>query len=164
MRTRLTGLAATALLTLTACGATEAAPAATAGPAAEHLAVTDAWVKAAPDGMTAAFGTVTNTGESAVTVVSVESDAATDLELHETVEGETGEMVMQEVEGFTLEPGGVLELAPGGDHIMLIGLTGPIRAGDTVDLTLVLDDGSRLALTAPGKDFAGANESYHEDR
>src|SRR5690606_41222955 len=101
---------------VTARAGTWAAPAATGVPAAALRTVTDAWVKAAPDGMAAAFGTVTNAGESAVTVVSVESDAATDLELHETVEGETGEMVMQEVEGFTLEPGGVLELAPGGDR------------------------------------------------
>ena len=39
--------------------------------------------------------------------------------------------------------------APGGYHVMLIGLRAPLAAGDTVPLSLLFDDGSaaRLQLT-----------------
>lgn len=161
--TRLLALTAAGLLALSACGESDPATAEADGPAGETVTVTDAWVKAEDEGMTSAFGLLTNTAGEEVTVVAVESPASTSLELHETVEDDSGQMVMQEVPGFTLAAGGVLELEPGGDHIMLMDLTGPIRAGEEVTFTLVFDDESRVDFIAPAKDFEGANENYHGD-
>jgi len=52
------------------------------------------------------------------------------------------------------------ELAPGANHIMLIGLTRPLLAGDEVSVTLTFSDGTEVALTAMVKDYTGANEEY----
>ena len=95
--------------------------------------ITDAWVKAADDGMSAAFGELTNSSDDDVTVVSARAAVSPMLELHETVENEAGEMVMREIEGgFVIPAAGSLALEPGGNHIMLMDLTAPLNAGDEI--------------------------------
>ncbi|ACZ21116.1 uncharacterized conserved protein [Sanguibacter keddieii DSM 10542] len=155
-------LAVASLVVLAGCSTADAdQPAASGASAGDSVTVDDAWVKAADSGMSAAFGDLTNTGTDDVTVVSVTSPASTALELHETVENESGAMVMREKQdGFTIPAGGELLLEPGGNHIMLMDLTEPLVAGDEVTVTLTFSDDSTLDLTAPVKDYAGANESY----
>jgi copper(I)-binding protein len=158
-------LAVTTLFAATGCSpASEPAAPAAAATAAEAISIQDAWVKAADEGMSAAFGTLENSGDTDITVVSAQSPASTMIELHETVENDAGEMVMQAKDGgFVIPANGSLELAPGGNHIMLMGLTAPVQAGDESTFTLTLDDGSTYEFTAPAKDYAGANETYEGD-
>lgn len=158
-------LSVVALVALAGCSSDDSAPSgtgsATSGSAADSVSVDDPWVKAADSGMSAAFGDITNSGSEDVTVVSVTTPASTALELHETVENESGSMVMREKDGgFTVPAGGDLVLAPGGNHIMLMDLVEPVVAGDEVTFTLTFSDESTLDFTAPAKDYAGANESY----
>ena len=59
------------------------------------------------------------------------------MQLHETVQNESGQMVMREVEGgFVIPAHGSLELTPGGNHLMFMDLTAPLRAGDETTITL----------------------------
>lgn len=164
-RTARSGLVLVAVVALAGCDSSpDATEPGTGGPAGESVQVTDAWVKAADSGMTAAFGELENTGDSDATIVSITSPASVRLELHETVANETGEMVMREKEGgFTIPADGTLTLEPGGNHIMLMDLVDPVQAGDEVTFTLVFSDGSSLEFTAPAKDFAGAGETYEGD-
>jgi copper(I)-binding protein len=53
-------------------------------------------------------------------------------------------------------------LAPGGDHIMIMDLTAPIRPGDQVEVTLALSDGSTIPFTALAKETTGGEENYDE--
>lgn len=46
---------------------------------------------------------------------------------------------------------------------MLMGLAGPLQAGDEVELTLTLDDGTTVDASVPVKDYSGANETYEGD-
>ncbi|WP_418060073.1 copper chaperone PCu(A)C [Pimelobacter simplex] len=125
------------------------------------LTVTDPWVKAAPSGMTAAFGTLVNEGTSDLTVASASTDVNEMTELHETVENEDGSMAMRPKEGgFVIPAGGSLTLQPGGDHLMLMGLTKPLEAGTTVTITLTLGDGTTTEVEATVKAFDGADEKY----
>ncbi|MCR1784378.1 copper chaperone PCu(A)C [Nocardioides carbamazepini] len=146
----------------TTTDATDATGSPTAGAAgATDLSVTDPWVKAAPDGMTAAFGTLANDGTDDLTVVSAHTAAATSTELHETVENEDGSMAMRPKEGgFVIPAGGSLTLEPGGDHLMLMGLSAPVEPGTTLTLTLTLGDGSTATVEATVKAFDGADEQY----
>ncbi|GAA1667198.1 copper chaperone PCu(A)C [Microbacterium lacus] len=166
-RTPLAALAATAalLLALTGCAGTATAePSATTAPEADSITVEDAWVKTAEEGMSAAFGTIENTGDTDVVIVGASTAASPMIELHETVEDDSGAMVMRQKEGgFVIPAGDHLHLEPGGNHIMLMGLADPIVAGDEVTFTLEFEDGSTLEFTAPGKDYEGANETYEGD-
>ncbi|MBY0689217.1 copper chaperone PCu(A)C [Microbacterium marinilacus] len=150
-------------LVLAGCASTEASSA-EAAPAADVVTISDGWVKAADEGMSAAFGELENTGPEDVTVVSATTEASSMLELHETVENEAGEMIMREIEGgFVIPAGGSLDLEPGGDHIMLMDLADPLQAGDEVTFTLTFSDDSTYEFTAPVKDYSGANENYEGD-
>ena len=161
--TTFTALAAAAMLTLAGCAGTTTASetSATTALEADSLSIQDAWVKAADSGMSAAFGTLENDGDTDLVVTGVESPASTTMQLHETVENESGSMVMREKDGgFTIPAGGSFELAPGGNHLMLMDLTAPVTAGTDVEFTLTLEDGSTFEFTAPAKDYTGANENY----
>ena len=159
------GAALAAVLILSGCAGGQPAetPAASVrADAAASVTVADAWVKAADDGMTALFGTVENAGASSITLTGAETDAAEMAGVHETVESD-GAMTMREKEGgFEIDAGGNLLLEPGANHVMLMGLTGPLQAGDEVTVTLSFSDGSTLDVVAPVKDFQGANEKYDE--
>ncbi|UCR87945.1 copper chaperone PCu(A)C [Mycetocola spongiae] len=166
--TRTLILGAAALLALSGCSAAapEATPAAShsAASAADSVTVHDGWIKAVDGGMSGAFGDLRNAGESDIILVGATTPAASMVELHETVDNGSGAMVMREKDGgFTIPRGGEFKLAPGANHIMLMGLTGPLSPGETVSLTLTFSDDSTQTIDLPVKDYAGANENYEGD-
>jgi hypothetical protein len=57
--------------------------------------------------------------------------------------------------------GDTITLMPGADHIMLMGLNQPLLAGETLSITIELDDGGELMVEADVRDYQGANEEYH---
>jgi copper(I)-binding protein len=161
-------LAVAAVIALTGCApsadAPNTAPATTTTSASDSVTVADGWVKAAASGMSAAFGEVKNSGTKDVTLVSATTASSAEAQLHETVAGAAGEMMMQQKDGgFLIPAGGSFVLAPGGNHIMLMGLVDPIVAGAEVTFTLTFSDGSTYDFTVPAKDYSGANETYSGD-
>ena len=125
------------------------------------ISVTDPWVKAADEGMTAAFGTITNGTDADLVLTAVTTPATDMVQLHETTSDGSGGMSMQEKDGgFPLPAGEDLVLEPGGDHIMLMDLPKPLQPGDTLELTLVFSEGTEHPFTATVKDFSGAQEHY----
>lgn len=126
------------------------------------LTMTDPWTKATDGEMTGSFGVLENTSDQDVRVVSVTSSLTDRVELHEMVPDEDGQMLMQQApDGFTVPAGETLELAPGGNHVMLMGLTEPVQPGDEVTYTLETEDGDVVEITSVARPFTGANESYH---
>ncbi len=157
-------VAGLALAGLSACSSSsttsEASPSAAAGC---PVSVSDPWVKAADKGMTAAFGTLQNSGASAVDIVSASTPDSASMELHEVVDN-NGQMVMQPVAGgITVPANGDLKLEPGGYHLMLMDVTTPIKAGQDVPITLSCADGSTVDFTAQAREFEGGDEQYQKD-
>ena len=104
--------------------------------------------------------TLTATGPGPVTIVAARTTASPRTELHEVVMSD-GAMKMRPKEGgFVVEPGSPHLLAPGGDHIMIMDLVTPIRAGDQVEVTLDLANGTTTSFTALAKDTTGGQENY----
>ncbi|MCS6836145.1 MAG: copper chaperone PCu(A)C [Anaerolineae bacterium] len=101
--------------------------------------------------VTAAYMTITNTGDKPVRIVSASAEAAKVglTEIHETImQGDV--MRMNELaEGLLIDPGQTVELKPGGLHIMLMELQAPLMEGEAIALTLSLDDGSIVVLGLP---------------
>ena len=65
-----------------------------------------------------------------------------DYQIHEVVDG----MMRQKDGGFDIPAGGTHELAPGGDHFMVMSYAPAIEAGDTINLTLLLEGGDTLTV------------------
>ena len=87
----------------------------------------------------AAFVTITNVGGSDAKIIAAKSDVAESVELHTHIM-EDDVMKMREVEGYDIPANQTITLKPHGDHIMLMGLKQPLRAGESFPLTLVSED------------------------
>ncbi|WP_378729721.1 copper chaperone PCu(A)C [Nocardia brasiliensis] len=132
--------------------------------AADSVTIQDQWVKAADGGMSAAFGELSNAGDKALTVVSASSPVSSRVELHEVVSDASGTKTMRpKAGGFVIPAHGKIDLRPGGDHIMFMGLNGPLRTGTETPVTLIFDDGSSKEFTAQVRDFSGNQENYAPD-
>lgn len=108
----------------------------------------------------AAYVSLTNGGAVAHTLVGAASPAARAVELH-THSNDGGVMRMRRVDGIPLPAGETTALEPGGYHIMLIDLTGPLEAGGEVELELEFADGSRHRLTAPVRGAGAMGHDHH---
>lgn len=155
---------------LAACGAspgggsTQVAAELPAAGMAGSVELTDGWVKAAENGMTGVFGVLENQGTEPVILEGAEGSFGHVFELHETVPGTSGSTMMQAMEGGVEIPvGGTHGLLPGGEHIMVMDLVGPLDSGDEVSVTLLFADQSRLEVPLVIKDYAGAQEVYVPD-
>ncbi len=104
------------------------------------------------------FLTVTNTGTAPDRLVGARSAAAR-TEIHRSVE-ENGVMKMLPMEeGIEIPAGGTVTLAPGGLHVMFMGLSAPLTAGAKFPVTLVFEKAGEIevefAIEARGDAAAG---------
>jgi copper(I)-binding protein len=136
---------------------------------AAHAApqVSAAWSRPAAAGTTGAgFLTLANPGKTADALVAVESPVARKVEMHRSVM-KAGVSSMQKLERLDLPAGGRVTFAPGGLHLMLLGLKQPLKTGDKAPATLVFASGARVAtqfevrVAAPAAAPAGANPHAH---
>ncbi len=98
--------------------------------------VSDAWARATPPGVSvgAAYLTIAG-GSTNDRLVGASTDRASMVQLH-TVEESNGVAAMRQADGVPVPAGKKVVLAPGGTHIMLMGLTGPLVVGETFALDL----------------------------
>jgi copper(I)-binding protein len=92
-------------------------------------------------------------GGAADKLVAARSPAAASVELHSMrMEGDV--MRMRQVDAIELPAGQTVELKPGGLHLMLMGLKAPLKAGDSVPVTLRFEKAGevtvQLKVEAPG--------------
>jgi len=100
----------------------------------------------------AVYMTITNNGDETIAIVGAEADIAGIVELHETVV-ENDIASMQPVETLVIEAGETLELSPGRIHLMLMELKQDIVADETVELSLILESGDTVTVTALVQDM-----------
>ena len=94
----------------------------------------------------AAYLSITNHGQMADRLVDVTSNLARKTELHK-MEKVNGVMKMRQVEGgIDLLPGKTIQLAPGGFHVMLVGLNAPLTAGSIFEITLVFQNAGEKTI------------------
>lgn len=104
---------------------------------AAPVAVEGAWARASVQGQKSSGAFMKLTAREPLSLVGVSSPAAGLAEVHEMkMDGDV--MRMRAVAGgLALAPGKVLELKPGGYHLMLHELKAPLKPGTTVPLTLL---------------------------
>jgi copper(I)-binding protein len=130
------------------------------------LMIGDSWARAtaklAKSG--AAYLTITNQGSELDLLVAVESPVAKKAELH-TVVNEEGVMKMRPLKAVEIHPGEPAVLAPGGIHIMLMGLSAPLIEGTSFPLTLTFEKAGTLEIEVPvhGPGAMGHEEPMKHD-
>ncbi len=126
----------TAAIVLAVAAPPASAPASAEDLRAGDLVLTQPWSRAASQGGTGAgFLTIRNAGAVPDRLLSATTPAAGRVELHAHLrDGDV--MRMRQVEAIDIAAGEALTLQPGGLHLMLIGLTRPLRQGEAVPLTL----------------------------
>jgi copper(I)-binding protein len=115
------------------------------------LVVEQAWARATAPGATngAAYLAIANHGATADRLVAVTTPAASMAELHRETHEANGVMSMASLDqGLAVPPGQTVTLAPGGTHIMLMGLTRQLKPGDTLPLTLKFAAAGTVAVDA----------------
>lgn len=97
-----------------------------------------AWTRATPKGAKVGGGylTIENVGATADKLIGGSSPAAGKVEVHEMAMS-NDVMTMRPVkDGLPIPPGKSVTLAPGGFHIMMIGLKTPFKKGQKIPVTL----------------------------
>jgi copper(I)-binding protein len=104
-----------------------------------QVTVKDAWVRGTVPQQKASGAFMQLTSEKDVRLVAAQSPVANVVEIHEMVM-DKNVMKMRQIAGLDLVPGRVLELKPGGYHVMLIDLKAQLKGGDWVPITLTFED------------------------
>ncbi|OPK05101.1 transporter [Pseudomonas veronii] len=104
-----------------------------------QVQVSDAWVRATVPGQPSSGAFMTVTADSDSKLLRVASPVAKDVQIHE-MSMKDDVMRMGPVDSITLPAGTPVKLDPDGYHVMLMGLTGQIKEGDQVPLTLTVEN------------------------
>lgn len=112
------------------------------------IKVENAWVRATAPGQNVAGAFMDLTANADMALVAGASPVAKVVELH-FMRMENGMMEMRELERIDLPKGETVSLAPGGMHVMLIGLKARIKPGDKVPLTLTVRDAKGVRKPLP---------------
>ena len=132
--------------------------------AAEQSAVVElasAWVRALPPTQTntAAYLTVINRGDTGITIVGASADLAEKVEIHTTREID-GYLRMEQLQDLSVAAGQSVQLAPGGTHLMLLGLARMPLSGETVPLCLELAAGDKVCAVAEVRKTAAGQQAH----
>ena len=137
---------ALALLTLAAiCAGSASAQQVKIG----DLVLDHAWARATPAGAKVGGGflTIENKGAAPDKLMGASSPAAGKIEVHETAMN-NGVATMRPVKGgLSIAPGQSVTLAPGGYHLMMMELKGPLKKGDKVPVTLTFEKAGDVKVT-----------------
>ena len=129
------GLAMSGLLGLALVGTHARAAKPVVVAPAGHVQVLDAWIRPAVKGQSGTGGFMRLLSPVSVALVGASTPVAAMAELHQMkMEGDV--MRMRPLPTLALPAGQAVELQPGGNHIMLMGLTKALKAGDKVALAL----------------------------
>ncbi|MEH6591078.1 MAG: copper chaperone PCu(A)C [Halioglobus sp.] len=121
-----------------------------------------AWVRALPptQQMTAGYASVVNESDKAETIVGASTSVSTKTEIHTSREVD-GYMRMEQLKTLSLPAGGRVELAPGGIHLMLMGMAEMPASGSTVYLCLILESAREVCADAIVQRAPEATEHSH---
>lgn len=173
MKTRITTLSLLAVtaLAVAGCGGddeaaespTSEAPAVDATDAASVpiIDISAVWARTSPM-MTsngAVYMTIQSVEGDELLSASVDASIAGSAEIHETMASDTsggmsGQMTMQEIDSIVIPAGEAVQLMPGGYHIMLLELAGPLELGQMFEVTLTFADAGEIVVMAEVRDEA----------
>ncbi len=122
-------------------------------PVLAPVVVQGAWVRPTVGDQDSTGAYFTITAHEPLTLVGVSTPAAEIVQIHETrMDGDI--MRMRMAQRIVLKPGEPLVFKPGGYHVMLMALTGPIVTGQEINLNLKFEKAGSQTLEIPVKVLA----------
>lgn len=133
-----------------------------AKPADSGIVISQAWIRSSEysdhvGGMTGIFAKITNRSNRTVVLTGGSTELASMVQTHQVVEG----VMSQKAGGIKIAKGATVTLQPGGLHIMLMNLTRPLLAGDSVKFTFSFAGAKPQTLTLLAKPVVAGGEAYH---
>ena len=120
-----------------------------ASAAQDKVQIVEPWARAALAGRnSAAYMTIVNHMAEKDELVAAATPVARVVELHTHVM-DGGVMRMRPVQAIEVNVGEPAVLRPGGLHVMLIGLTRDLKAGETIPLTLRFRNAGERTIEVP---------------
>jgi periplasmic copper chaperone A len=123
--------------------------------------VVHAWSRATIPGQTGVIYLTINDTGAPDRLTSVASPVAASAALHESF-SENGVSKMREVAGLAVSPGTPVTLAPGGYHIMLMGLKQPLKQGDAFPVTLTFEKAGPVTATVTVEKLGAGAPAAHD--
>lgn len=120
------------------------------------------WSRATPAGAKVAGGyfTITNKGSASDRLLSISSDVSEKAELHE-MGVKDGVMTMRPVAGgLEIPAGGKVALAPGGYHLMFIGLKRQPKQGEKFSATLTFEKAGTVNVEFAVEGMGGGMDDH----
>ena len=129
---------------------------------AETVTIDNGWIREAPPAakVLAGFMTLQNGADAAVAVTGAESPAFERVEIHRTMMRK-GMASMAHQESVEVPPHGRMEFSPGGYHLMLINPSRPLRAGDSVIISLHFKSGKSVSAPFSVRSVTGGQHGHH---
>jgi len=114
---------------------------------AQNVTVTDAWARATVQGQKATGAFMKITAKDNAKLLSASSPVAGVVEIHEMKMDKDVMRMTALSNGLELPAGQVVELKPGGYHVMLMDLKSSLMKDATVPLTLTVQDAKGVKST-----------------
>ena len=126
------------------------------------LLIDHAWARdtGGRTGAGAAYMKIVNEGEQMERLIGATSPAANVVELHTHIrDGDI--MRMRQVDNIEVGAGQSVDLKPGGLHVMLIGLTGPLKEGASFPLTLTFEQAGEVTVEVKVESATAGGSGHH---
>ncbi|RJG07367.1 copper chaperone PCu(A)C [Noviherbaspirillum cavernae] len=111
------------------------------------ITINEPWARATVPGQPVGAVYMKISSPAAVSLVDVQTDVAKDVQVH-TMKMENGVMKMRDHGQLEVPAGQTVELAPGGVHLMLLGLKKPLVAGEPVTVKMTFQDAKNTRSTS----------------
>jgi copper(I)-binding protein len=130
------------------------------------LVIEAPWARATPGGAKVAGGylKITNTGKEPDRLIGGSLPIAAEVEVHEMAMANNVMKMRRLAEGLEIRPGQSVELKPGGFHLMFVGLTSGLKAGQPVKGTLRFEKAGTVEVeyrVAPIGAQSGGGHAHH---
>ena len=122
--------------------------------AQSQIEIKDTWVRpAAKQANSAMYFKIFNNSNIPDTLISAKSKSADLTQIHETFKRENNQMGMRELKFIAIPAKSVIELKPGGFHIMLLDMKKDYKIGDFVKTTLQFKKAGTVKFNSVVKDM-----------
>lgn len=128
-----------------------------------QLKIDHPWARATPGPVKtgAVYFSVTALSDTSDKLIAVSTPRAAKAEMHtQMMDGDV--MKMRPVTAIEVNPGEPTVLKPGGLHIMLVGLTAPLREKDRFPMTLTFEKAGKIEVQVL-VEAVGARDAGHDD-